>query len=687
MKFSEYPIVKLLFSIIIGILLARYISSEVFHWYILSALIFFFTLLTWPKKYFFSYQYRYIIGFIITSSFILLGFISYKYHFNFDNSHHFSRFQSKNQTALLRITEPPQQKENSVKLFVEVESISNDSAIVATIGDALIYLQKDSSALSLEYGDLIAFHNIIKPTEPPYNPDQFNYKLFLNTNGINNQAYARSDGWEIVSRAGFSFMGFALNLRKKLLIILQKNNVEKDELSVAAGMLLGVRDMLSPELRNAYAGAGAMHILCVSGLHVGIIFMILAYLFGFLDGTDKGKVVKSLIILLIIWFYAMLTGFSPSVVRSATMFSFIIIGQNLKRHVNIIGSLSSSAFVLLIIDPTLIFDLGFQLSYSAVTAIVILQPQIANLWIPSNKFIDKIWQLVAVSIAAQIGTAPISIFYFHQFPNYFILTNLIVIPAAYIIIMLGIIVAVFSFIPLISSFLGKILSLFISLVNFLISYIEQMDYAVSRDLYISPIILVLLILLVLSVSWWLVLKKKKLIFINLFLIILILVAWNFNYNNKNEFVVYKNSRDTYMAIYSNHQAWVFCDSATLENPEIASFNVEGHELKKGIRKHHYYLLDSKLKIHNKNFHIDFPFMKIGGKTLMFDSKNNTIKELDYYIYANKHINKSAKINDSMQCIIAANIPPWESKKLIPKLDSLKINYHQIKSDGAWILEF
>ena len=668
MNLSEYPIVKLLLSIIIGILLASFIALDNVLLYAFGVLLILFTLIAWPKKYFFSYNNRFISGIIIFVFFISVGALLFQYHFNYSKSSHFSLFQKQNSSLLLKITEPPQQKDKTIKVFAEVIAVNNDFENTSTIGNALLYLQKDNISTTLEYGDIIAFHKAISETEPPSNPDQFNYQEYLYLKGVQHQGYGRTSDWSLVEKAGISPMGMALKLRLYLLEVLRENNIEEDELSVAAGMLLGVRDMLSPELRDAYSGAGAMHILCVSGLHVGILYMIIAWMLSFMSETTRNKLIKSIIILVIIWLYAMLTGFSPSVVRSATMFSFIAIGSNLKRHVNIIGSLSSSAFVLLVYDPTLIFNLGFQLSYSAVVAIVIIQPALAKLWFPKYKVVDYFWQLTTVSIAAQIGTAPLSIYYFHQFPNYFILTNFIVIPAAYIIIMLGIAVILTSFIPFISALLGKLLSFILMIVNSAITGIEQMDYAVTRDIYISEPILILSILFVVFTSAMFLLKKRKLIFIYQALVILILIAMNFNFDKDDEFVIYKTSKSTYIAIYSGKEAWIMADSNVLKDPEIASFSVAGHELKKGIKKYNYLPIDNKLKVTKSNFKIDYPFIMFGDNMIMLNNSSidSIMPNVDYYFYTNYKNTYQTPNHSDVHWIVSQNIPIWEKKKAFPK---------------------
>jgi len=538
-----------------------------------------------------------------------------------------------------------------------------------------------------EYGDKIAFNKKLNKLEAPKNPEQFNYKAYLQQKDILFQTYLRSESWDkLASDEKYGLVYNALKLRTYLLNILETNNVKGDELGIAAGMLLGLRDLLSPELRQAYAGAGAMHILCVSGLHVGIIFLILNALLSFLNNSLKTKILKASIILLFIWFYALLTGLSPSVVRSATMFTFVIIGQNINRHTNIFGSLSASAFLLLIINPSLLFDLGFQLSYSAVVAIVILQKPIENLWIPNNIVLYKIWQLITVSIAAQIGTLPISLYYFHQFPNLFLLTNIIVIPAAYIVIILGIIVLLTSFISPISLFLGKVLSIFLSLLNYSISEIEHWQYSVTKDIYLNNTLLILLIALIISMSIWLILKKKKLIFVNISIIIFILIANSIKYKNNDEVVFYHSSKNTYLAFYSGREAVIICDSAVFSNPDIMSFQVSGNELKRGIKSRKFLQINKLKEFENNNISIQSPFIRFNNENYAFSPiKNipNSPIKVDYYIIDRLINIKSETIDSSSNIILAANIPKWKTDK-IKNIISEKGSYYSIRDNKAWI---
>ncbi len=693
MRFREYPILKLLLSIVIGIIVARYIATDNISYYWIIPILLILAFLAWPRKYLFPYRFRYLSGMYVYAVFVIFGIILYQSGFHKNKELYFGNFNNKVQQYHIKIIEPPQEKERSVKLFVKVLSCKINGQSKECIGKALIYLQKDSTSKNLSFGDNIIFFRPMQEIAPPSNPDQFDYRSYLSLKDIHYQAYLRDDQWrKIPMKPSFSIIHIALNIRSDLLNTLRKNNIQGDELSVAAGMLLGVRDILSPELHQAYAGAGAMHILCVSGLHVGIIFLILNWLLSFLNYRNNGKLIKAIIIMAAIWFYALLTGLSPSVVRAATMFSFIIVGQNLNRHVNIFSSLSASAFVLLIVNPTLLFDLGFQLSYSAVVAIVILQKPIANLWVPNNKLLYHAWQLVAVSIAAQIGTAPLSLFYFHQFPNLFIITNLIVIPAAYIIINLGLLVLLFSFIPPISAFLGKMLSYVLYSLNFMITSIEQLEFAVIRDIFLSPLMFILIASLILFSSIWLLQKKRKLIFVNIALIIGILMASIFNYDSQNELIIYQSNKNTYIALYSDRQAWIICDSDVYNDPSIMSFQVSAHELSKGIRHRNYFLIDSG-PIHQSDlFYINYPFIKCGNKLIKFSNPNSAeegdlANSFNYIVYNNPKQYSISALDSSQTAIICSNIPPWVSKPILQEYDSLNLSFYSIKENGAWRIGF
>ncbi|NJO90405.1 MAG: ComEC/Rec2 family competence protein, partial [Chloroflexia bacterium] len=226
----------------------------------------------------------------------------------------------------------------------------------------------------------------------------------------------------------------AYDLRSSILSVYQSSGIQGDEFAILAALTLGVKDYLSDEIVEAYSDSGAMHVLAVSGLHVGILMAMLNMIFSFFWKRKKLLVLKSIIILVFLWLFALITGLAPSVTRSALMFSFFILSKNSGKRPSSYNSLAAAAFIILLFNPNALFHVGFQLSFLAVISILLFQQKLYRTIDIKNKYLDYFWQLTTVSLAAQIGTTPISIFYFHQFPIYALLTNIIVIPAAAIIL-------------------------------------------------------------------------------------------------------------------------------------------------------------------------------------------------------------------------------------------------------------
>jgi len=695
MNWHEYPILRLVVPLLLGILYYIFFPAGALPIISNFILLLFIAFLAWPRKYLFPYKHRYISGIALYLAFFVAGISLTQYHYSFSNKGYFANQLTKSNYVEVQIVELPEEKPNSIKLIVEVEKVGDAQHHLMTHGLAVVYLQKDSLARSLDYGDILLFKSVLKPIKSPQNPDEFDYKQYLSNNGILYQAYLRSGEWQIIARNEGDFLkSWAFSMRKYLLNELQRHHIVNAEFSVTAAMLLGVRNYLSPELRQAFAGAGAMHILCVSGLHVGIIFMILNAFLTFFDHLKKGRLMRTIIILSSIWIYAMITGFSPSVVRAATMFSFISIGQNIGRHVNIYNSLAASAFILLLFNPYLILDVGFQLSYAAVIAIVALQKPIQNLWAPRSLFLLKIWQLTTVSIAAQIGTAPLALYYFHSFPNYFLLTNLVVIPAAFIIFITGIMVLVFSWAGVLADYFAFLLSKMVYLLNAFIVGIQQLPYAVSRDIYISSWQLAILILLSVFLSVMLIHRKRKLIYVNLSLIILFLVLDVFQRAPKNQFIVYQTGKYDYISYISDHQEFAFTEKDVIEYPDLLDYQVHEHNIRSYIRQRILRDLNNDEPITTANLKrlkqfvgFDSLIMAIISPENAHLNYDNSI-DIDYLIITGNPDLDMTQLLDNYHCklvIIAPSNSNLNNNKWQEVMRKRKVPFYIVKEQGAFVV--
>ncbi len=697
MNWHEYPILRLVVPLILGILF--YLQFPQWAPPLISNLILLIILaiLAWPKKYLFPYKHRYISGLIIYFSFFIMGIGLTQFQHSYHKEHYFAKQISNSEYAIVTLIEPPAEKAKSIKLIVKVQQMGNKNKSYSTDGLAVLYLQKDSTAQALHYGDVLIIPNSLKLVSAPQNPDEFDYQRYLSNSGIEYQAYLRTGTWKKTQENGGNFVkAYAIRIRQFLLQELQRHGIRDAEFSVTAAMLLGVRSHLSPELQQAFSGAGAMHILCVSGLHVGIIFMLLNYFLGFFDYIKRGPLFRSIIIIASIWAYAMITGLSPSVVRAATMFSFISIGQNIGRHVNTYNSLAASAFVLLAFNPYLILDLGFQLSYSAVIAIVALQKPLQDLWTPRWKLLFKIWQLTTVSIAAQIGTAPLAMYYFHSFPNYFLLTNLIVIPAAFVIFISGITVLLFSWAGILADYFAWILSKMVAILNWIIMSIEGLPFAVSRNIYIDWQQLIILILLSVFVSTMLIYRNKKLIFVNLSLIILFLMAHIHQNNLPDEFIVYQSGKYDYIAFMHHKKELAITDADVLDYPDIIDYQTKEHRIRYHIQERK---MEDLLKLDSLQedvFYQQQQFISFHDKRILIvnpafaEVKFKKQIKVDYLIISgnpNVDIKKLLQTVECEQLIIASSNAAWNIKKWRKDLGALKTPTYFVKEEGAFVLSF
>ncbi|MBE0646281.1 MAG: ComEC/Rec2 family competence protein, partial [Bacteroidales bacterium] len=382
------------------------------------------------------------------------------------------------------ILEPPRHSSRSVKLIVRKYEDDTLKRLLIKRERILLFLEKDTNALALQFGDRIVVSASLKSIQDESNPYSFDPAGYYGRKGVFYQGWVTSTHWKRVGLSERFFVrSWAFSLRDKMLNMLRNNSVKGEEFAVASAILLGYTGEIGQDLRKGFAASGAMHILAVSGMHVGIIFLFLESVLAFLKRRRYGSIVKAILIIVMIWCYAMVTGLSPPVFRAALMISLIIAGRTLKRKPDSLNVVAGSMFVLLLADPSLLLHLGFQFSYLAVFGILVLYKPLLNLIPMSNWILSKLWGLAAVSMAAQIATFPIALYTFHQFPNYFLLTNILVLPLASLVIYSGIGVLAMSPFPLLSMLLAKFLSWIVGWLNAIIRFIEELPGSTFSGIY------------------------------------------------------------------------------------------------------------------------------------------------------------------------------------------------------------
>ena len=374
-------------------------------------------------------------------------------------------------------------KANSSENLLAVFALNGEQGWSSQKALVLVYHQMEEA---LYPGQVIWVPANPEPVVPPSFPNEFNYKRFLAAKGIHFRQFLGKK-LQVLPLKPSNELNFAMeHLRHYFAGVIDQYVQRPESKQIALALLLGQKESLGKEVKQAYSATGTQHILAVSGLHVGIIYSILLLPLTFFK--QKGQLLqKSYLILVLglIWIYALMTGFSPSVVRAVVMFSLVTLGQMRKRKPSIWNILAFSALLLLVLDPAIQTDLGFQLSYLAVAGIVGLQPILLRMWAPSNRVLDYFWQMATVTLAAQLITSPLTLHYFHTFPTYFLIANLLIVPLSYIILCAGVPFLLLARIPMVGSTLGAIVDFLLFIQNEITYTLQEFPAALWQGIHLS----------------------------------------------------------------------------------------------------------------------------------------------------------------------------------------------------------
>ncbi|NER18217.1 ComEC/Rec2 family competence protein [Spongiivirga citrea] len=480
MRLFDFTVVKLCLCLIVGILIERYVSFNSISLFVVSGILLIALLIfyTRSKKQFLQQPWFGISGYLL---FILIGITSAHINNPLHYQNHYTSFlKNDKQTVELSIQKVLKPTTNSDRYEAIIHEI--DSA--SSSGKILLVVERDSTGNKLKVDNTILAKSILRPIAKATNPHQFDYAAYLANQYIYHQLYLKSAQYIQLENKQNTLSGRAAKTRNYMILKLKENGFKDDVLAVISTLLLGDRLQLSNEIREDYVNAGAVHILAISGLHIGIIYFLLQLVFGGFK-RQQYRLTRTILIISCLWVFAFIAGMSASVVRAVSMFTAVAIAVNLNRITNTSNILFISMFFLLLFKPTFLFEVGFQLSYLAVFAIIWTQPLISKLWNPKAWFLKKFWDLTTVTISAQLGVLPLSLFYFHQFPGLFFLSNLIIIPLLGLIIGFGILICVLATLNILPSFAAKLYSSIINSLNNYVGWIADKEAFIFKDISFS----------------------------------------------------------------------------------------------------------------------------------------------------------------------------------------------------------
>ena len=685
---KKAPFLRLLLPVITGIIAGYYFKVEVnillIIAIILSVIFLAFNLL--PLAYRFKFQS--LNGIIITSFLINAGlFLTW----NKDVRNHEDWYGKKYDTSsyiIATISEPPVEKSKSYKSLANVQAIIKNDSIYVVSGKLLLYFSKDSNAKKLVYGSKVIIKKDLQEIKNSGNPAAFNYKRYCAFQQIFHQCYLKQTDWDLLKGDNANPLRKAIFTTQRYIVNVLNDNIKgADESSLAKALLIGYKIDLDKDLVQAYSNIGVVHLIAISGLHLALIYAMLLWITGKITFIKKSKFTRLFIILFCLWFFSLLTGASASVLRSAVMFTFIATGATFGKKASIYNSMASSAFVLLCFDPFMLWDVGFQLSYCAVLGIVIAQKYVFNWFYFSNKILNEIWKLAAVSLTAQIFTFPVCIYYFHQFPLLFLLSNVVAIPLSTIALWGCILLVVISPIHVMALYFGKVVMASIWLLNHAVLFINAIPFSLWDGISITVTDTIVLYFIIIFFLYWL-LKGNNLAFkLGIFCTLLFsgLIALNkWDAAKQKKLIVYNVPSHKAIDFIEGNAYYFYGDSDLVEEGLLQNFHLKPARI--------------SLMLTNRNtsslFHVNNFVGFYGKKILMIDSAVNykplaeKIK-VDYIIISKNpklFISSLARVFECGVYIFDASNPLWKIEKWKKDCEELHLRFHSVSEQGAFVTD-
>jgi competence protein ComEC len=569
MNFIKYPIVPILGSYTFGIVIQYYFQIALlsilfgllFNTFCFLAIYFFVLKKKWNTLFFESIVVLFCINFGVFSSYLNTQ-VNYKSHFS----------NSISERSIIHgmVTEKLKSSPYYDKFVLKTTYINKQNCI----GKILLYVPKNQKR-EIEIGNKVKIFETPKTLQNVLNPNQFDYSKYLKNQNIFHEIKLKSSN-KIVVINDTNFYYYIHLVKSKLLKSYDLNSFHKENYNLLMALLFGEKTELSKEINTTYTQAGIIHILAISGLHIALIYGIVLWLTKPLLKLKKGKLYIFLLSLSVLWFYAVLAGFSASIVRAAVMFSVVAFAKMINRQSNIYNSLAVSALLLLFYNPNYLFDVGFQLSFAAVLSIVVFQPLVRKYSYSKHLIILKTKELLLISLVAQIGVLPLTLYYFGQFPMLFLLANLLAIPLSSLILILGLVLIPFNFMfPKLAVYLSIFVNFLIDKMNNFTAWIVKFDVFIIKNIAFHELLVLLLYLLIGKIVYFVYfpkIKNFKPILIAILIFQLGYFLLNSKEKNNNEFMIFHCTKHTLIVETKNSEAVFYTDDFESAKTSIETYS-------------------------------------------------------------------------------------------------------------------
>ncbi len=686
---KKAPFIRLLLPLVAGILLQWYLQFPLPFCIVgfLSFLIAYLLFLFFPIAARFKLQplQAIILNLLLASVGLLITWQKDVRHTNtwFGQYYHDSDY------LVVRIDEPLIEKTKSFKADGYVEAVIHNDSVISSKGKILIYFFKDSLQPSLRYGEKILIHKNLQRIKNSGNPGAFKYQRYAAFQSVFHNVFLKQKDWVRLEDKNVNrFKQFIFSARENILSILQKNIPSgKDELGIAEALLIGYTNDLDKDLVQAYSNTGVVHIIAISGMHLGLIYIMLVWLFAKIPLINKLKILQVVLILSCLWLFSLLTGAAASVLRSAVMFTFITIGKSFSKPSSIYNSLAASAFVMLCFNPYFLWDVGFQLSYLAVVGIIIFQKPVYNWLYIKNKWANEIWKLMAISLAAQVLTFPVCIYYFHQFPNLFLITNIIAVPLSSLILFAEIGLVAISWIPFAGIYLGKTIGWMVWAMNQIILGVSHLPFAVWDNIPSTVASTWLLYAVVIGISVWLLNKNKSAFRMAIFFLFgfsMLQAYGNWLIKKQRKIIVYNVQQHQAIDFVAGNNYLFLGDSALLTDGVLQNFNLKPGRIALGLNNR----VDSMEAVFQQQlfYHFGEKKLLVINKPVQFEQVRQKI-DVDIIIISKNpklYIAQLASVFNCGQYVFDASNSLWKIDKWQKDCEELHLRSYSVPEKGAYV---
>lgn len=582
------PFARILLPYIAGILLATY-QSQLYSSIVLILLVsaICFTAYATILKRAYKLRFHLAMGIYISMCIACCAYTRTYFSNELRQDNHYSILKDK-EALCVRVSDAVVEKAKYYRCYAAVESICDSAGNQHPCkGMVLLYLKKNKHFPKSIVGDRMLIRSNLSPIPEPLNPCEFDYRKYLAQRNIFHQTFVDSHSLVAILPSQKGLYRYACQIRDMCLDIIKQHINSKREAGVAEALLLGYKDDLDPDVVAAFSRTGTLHVLAVSGMHAGIIFLIISFLTGGWKGNKYGRWLQVAVLLSSLWAYAFMTGLSSSVLRATVMFSIISIGKSLRYRPNIYNVIYASAFLLLLYDPMYLLDVGFQLSYTAVLGIVLIQPMVSKWYEPTSRIGAQCWGLLSVSLAAQILTFPLSVYYFNQFPNYFLLSNFVIIPLTSLALLGLVFLVCFSWIPVAGSMAGKLLCLLIRFSDWVVEEIDALPYSYTSGLHLSMAemcIIYLLIFLLLAFaihqSAWMMMGTL----VSMFILTSLSAINSYYQNRQHKMVIHTIKGHDVFTCIAGKRAYIISDENFIKNRLFLHYHIEPWLWENGVNQ-------------------------------------------------------------------------------------------------------